>query len=96
MNKHKIQDYLNEDSLTPDDSLMGEYANTDWWTACKDHFDDLLWLYYPDRTVFLNGRFPFNPSDPDNTQNMNTVSCVCSSLYTSSTLYFGFILTDEL
>lgn len=73
MNKHKIQDYLNEDTLTPSDSQMGEYANTDWWTACKDHFDDLLWLYYPDRTVFLNGRFPFNPSDPDNTQNMNTV-----------------------
>lgn len=71
--KHQIQDYLNIDSLTPTDSQMGEIANSDWWTACKDHFDDLLWLYYPERTVFFNNRFPFNPSDPDNAANNQAV-----------------------
>lgn len=71
--KHQIQDYLSIDSLTPTDAQMGEIANSDWWTACKDHFDDLLWLYYPERTVFFNNRFPFNPSDPDNAANNQTV-----------------------
>lgn len=71
--KHQIQDYLSIDSLTPSDSQMGEIAHSDWWTACKDHFDDLLWLYYPERTVFFNNRFPFNPSDPDNAANNQTV-----------------------
>lgn len=52
---------------------MGEYSDTDWWTAAADHFDDLLWLYYPDRTVFLNKRFPYDPSDPDNATNIAQV-----------------------
>jgi hypothetical protein len=52
---------------------MGEISDADWWTAAADHFDDLLWLYYPDRTVFLNKRFPYDPSDPDNTTNVAQV-----------------------
>lgn len=72
MNKHLLNDYLNVDSLTPDRDLMGEVSDEDWWTACADNFDDLIWLYYPNRTVFLNNRFPFNPLDPDNTDNIDT------------------------
>lgn len=66
MNHHKIENYLNDaETLAPSDSMMGEYANSDWWTAAKDHFNDLLWLYYADRVVFLSDRFPFDPEDPD-------------------------------
>lgn len=72
MNRHLIQDYLNEDTLTPSSDMMGEIANSDWWTSCADMFDDLIWLYYPNRTVFLNERFPYNCYDPDNTTNIST------------------------
>lgn len=69
MNRHTIEDYLEIDSLTPSRSEMGEISDTDWWTATADHFDELLWLYYPDRTVYLNRRFPYDPNDPDNSVN---------------------------
>ena len=73
MNRHRVIDYLNQSSLTPSDSQMGAYANTDWWTAASDQFDDILWMYYPERTIFLNNRFPYDPSDPDNAANMQQV-----------------------
>ena len=74
--KHQIQDYLNEGTLTPTDTLMGEYAHREWWSAVKDSFDDLLWLYYPDRTVFFKDRFPFNPNDPENAADI--AACIAS------------------
>lgn len=74
--KHQIIDYLNVDSLTPDASEMGAIANSDWWTACSSMFDDLLWLYYPNRTVFFNDRFPFNPNDPENAADI--ASCIAN------------------
>lgn len=71
MNKHRLENYLNNaGSLVPEDSLMGEYSNVEWWTACKDHFDDLIWLYYADRTVFLTARFPYDPEFPDRGENI--------------------------
>lgn len=74
--KHQIQDYLNEGTLTPTDTLMGEYAHREWWSAVKDSFDDLLWLYYPDRTVFFKDRFPYNPNDPENAADI--AACIAS------------------
>lgn len=73
MNRHKLQNYLDQGSLTPTSSQMGEIANSDWWTAVSEQFDDLIWLYYPDRTVFVNDRFPYDVSDPDNADNIDKV-----------------------
>lgn len=53
--------------------MMGEISNSDWWTATTDHFDDLIWLYYNDRIVFLSDRFPYDPEEPDNEENMERV-----------------------
>lgn len=69
--KHQLIDYLNIGSLTPDASMMGELSNTDWWTAAAEQIDNLIWLLYPNRTVFFNDRFPFNPEKPNDTANIN-------------------------
>ena len=61
--KHNLESYLNEyETLTPTDTQVGEsVASTEWWTALKGQFDDLIWLYSPNRTIFLNERF--SPED---------------------------------
>ena len=73
MMRHMLQDYLDRGSLTPSREQMGEIADSDWWTAVADQFDDLIWLYYPDRTVFVGDRFPFDPNDPEKEENIQTV-----------------------
>lgn len=70
MNRHRLIDYQKlNNTLVPDASLLGEIANTDWWTACSELFDDIIWQNYYDRTVLMNSKFPFdicNPEDQDN------------------------------
>lgn len=64
--KHTLESYLNEyTTLTPTDTMVGAASNKVWWTNLKLQFDDIIWLYYPERTVFVNDRF--NPDDPDTT-----------------------------
>lgn len=65
--KHNLEAYLNEyETLTPTDNQVGEgVASTEWWSLLKGQFDDLIWLYFPQRTIFLNERF--SPEDTDNT-----------------------------
>lgn len=65
--KHNLESYLNEyETLTPTDSQVGEsVASTEWWHALKSQFDDLIWLYFPNRTIFLNERF--SPEDTQTT-----------------------------
>ena len=67
--KHNLETYLNEfDTLTPTDIQVGaDVVATDWWEPLKSQFDDLIWLYYPNRTIFLNDRF--SPTDTDLTYN---------------------------
>jgi len=68
MLQHNLLYYLNEyETLTPTDASLGDVASSDWWTKLKPQFDDLIWLYYPQRTLFLNERF--KPEDHDTTHN---------------------------
>ena len=65
--KHNLETYLNEyETLTPSDTQVGEgVVASDWWSGLKSQFDELIWLYYPSRTIFMNERF--NPEDTDTT-----------------------------
>ena len=65
--KHNLETYLNDfNTLTPTDAQVGTaVANSEWWTPLKNQFDDLIWLYWPDRTIFVNDRF--DPEDKANT-----------------------------
>lgn len=57
--KHSIEYFLDvNDTLTPSDASLGDIASSDWWVFLKPLFDDLLWMYYGDRVVFYNRRFP--------------------------------------
>lgn len=62
MNRHDINYYLaeNNNTLCPSDISLGDIANTEWWQFLKPLWDDMLWLYYGDRVVFFNRRFPDN------------------------------------
>lgn len=67
MLQHNLTYYLNNyDTLTPTDLQVGtEVAQSEWWSGLKSQLDDLIWLYYPQRTLFLNERF--TPEDTDTT-----------------------------
>ena len=76
MNRHRLIDYMNyrgieNGGLIPEDSMLGEIANEAWWTECSEHFNHIIWMDYFDRTVLLNEKFPFNPADPEDTDNMD-------------------------
>lgn len=62
--KHNLETYLTEfETLTPSDTQVGSaVVQSDWWSPLKDQFDNLIWLYYPQRTIFLNDRFSPNDS----------------------------------
>lgn len=70
--KHNLITYLNEyESLTPTDTMVGSaVVQSEWWEPLKAQFDDLIWMYYPERTIFLNKRFPY---DDENTTYTNIV-----------------------
>lgn len=65
MIQHKIQTYLDLGTLVPTNTQVGsDVASSEWWSKLSPMFDDLIWLYYADRTVFLNSRFnPNNQSE---------------------------------
>ena len=69
MNKlYRIMDYLNKyTSLTPSDIQVGDVTQSLWWTPLKAQFDDLLWMYFDRRTIFVNEKF--KPDEPDDTKN---------------------------
>ncbi len=65
MIQHKIQTYLDLGTLVPTNTQVGtDVASSEWWSKLSPMFDDLIWLYYGDRTVFLNNKF--NPQEPSN------------------------------
>ena len=63
--RHNIDYFLQvEGSLRPSDSALGSaIASSDWWTFLKPIWDDILWMYYADRVVFYNQRFPDDDDD---------------------------------
>lgn len=61
---HKLQTYLDLGTLVPTNTQVGsDVASSEWWTPLSNQFDDLIWLYYSGRNVFLNQRF--NPEDAE-------------------------------
>lgn len=73
MNKHTLFDYLSyANTLVPDAEALRDVANTDWWITVREHFDHLIWQHWFDRTVLFNMKYPFDPSNPDDTDNMDT------------------------
>ena len=62
MRKHTIEQFLNDfNTITPTDIEVGSaVAQSDWWASLKSQMDDLFWMYYGNRVVFINDRF-----DPD-------------------------------
>lgn len=72
MNRHRLIDYQNlNNTLVPSSSILGEVANSDWWTACSELFDDIIWQSYYDRVVLMNPKFPYDFQDPDNEDNID-------------------------
>ena len=71
MSKHDINYYLsaNNNTLCPADISLGNIASADWWQFVKPLWDDMLWLYYGDRVVFFNRRFP----DDDDITSINNI-----------------------
>lgn len=58
MIQHNLQKYLDLGTLVPTNTQVGtEVVNSEWWPHVSAQFDDLIWLYYGDRTVFLNKKF---------------------------------------
>ena len=55
MNKHRLLDYMNyrgidNGGLIPEPSMLGDIANEAWWTECCEHFNQIIWMDYFDRT----------------------------------------------
>lgn len=94
MLQHNLTYYLNEyNTLTPTDLEVGDVvAESDWWNGLKSQLDDLIWLYYPERTLFLNNRF--TPEDKDRTYN-NIIKTFCIWLRSKKRLldrlYVGYM-----
>lgn len=67
MLKHTIHSYLNDyTTLTPTDTQVGAaVVASDWWSDLKTQFDDLLWMYFDSRSIFVNPKF--DPADRDTT-----------------------------
>ena len=55
---HKLMDYLNNNTLTPSDSALGDVASADWWNYVSPEFDNIIWSMFYDRTIFINRKFP--------------------------------------
>lgn len=58
--RHNIEYFLQiNESLKPSDSALGPaVTSSDWWGFIGPLWDDLLWMYYGDRVLFFNKRFP--------------------------------------
>lgn len=65
MRKHTIEQFLNDfNTITPTDIEVGSaVAQSDWWVSLKNQMDDLFWMYYGNRVVFINDRF--DPEDDE-------------------------------
>lgn len=68
--RHNIDYFLQiAESLKPTDTALGPaIASSDWWQFLGPLWDDMLWMYYADRVVFYNRRFP---DDDDETSVVN-------------------------
>ena len=71
MKTMNLEQYLNLfNTLCPSDQDVGlAVVASEWWAELKLYFDDLIWLYFPKRYVFMNDRF----SSPDDTMNYNNI-----------------------
>lgn len=70
MRTETLQYYLNKGSLCPSDIEVDEAVSSAiWWNELKNNFDDIIWLYFADRYVFINNRY----SSDDDITNINNI-----------------------
>ena len=83
--KHSIDYFLTlNNTLRPEDSALGNIADEDWWKFIKPLWDDVLWMYYADRMVFFNNKFP---SDNDAVCIQNIIRTFTINLKTKALNY---------
>ncbi|MBO5958471.1 MAG: hypothetical protein J6Q39_13075 [Bacteroidales bacterium] len=96
MRKHTIEQFLSDyNTITPTDIQVGSaVAQSDWWASLKNQMDDLFWMYYGQRVVFINDRF--DPEDDDDCYD-NIIKTFCIWLRSKKRmldgLYTGYIAT---
>lgn len=77
---HRIENFLDEfESLTPSDLQVGDVVNSDWWLPLSTQFDDLLWMYFGQRLVFINSRFPYDDKNKAFTNIVKTFAIILKS-----------------
>ena len=87
----------NQDTLLPPASMTAPINSKEWFVKLKDHFNDLIWLYYSDRTVFINDRFKLDDTDERTilnimrsfSINLKTKNYEYENLYNSMVLEFN-------
>ena len=87
----------NQDTLLPPSTMTAPINSKEWYVKLKDHFNDLIWLYYSDRTVFINDRFKLDDTDERTILNimrsfainLKTKNYEYENLYNSTVLEFN-------
>lgn len=70
MRTETLEYYLNKGTLCPSDIEVGEtVSSAEWWNELKSNFDDIIWLYFAERFVFINNRY----SSDDDITNVNNI-----------------------
>ena len=83
----------NNNNLLPADSQVNAIKNKDWYVDFKKYFNDLLWEYYSDRTVFDNPKFPRdNETTTINNIKKSIAIMLLSKQYTYENLYESTVL----
>ena len=66
MRNHTLIYYLDQNNtLTPDASLLRDVSTAPWWKALEPHFDELIWQYFGEREIFYTDKF--DPREPGTT-----------------------------
>lgn len=94
MKKHTLNYYLDQaGTLTPTDDQMRDISTAEWWVKVGEQFDNMIWLYWADREVFYNDRFP---EDDDATAASNLVKTFALFLRSRSRMYEKLYKTTVL
>ena len=93
MKCYKIIDYINlYDTICPTDAMVGNVVTSEWWSELKNNFDDIFWLYFADRVLFMNERFSSDYVD-DNYDNIRRTFAVWlkTKKHLIDRLYNGYV-----
>ena len=94
MKNHTLNYYLDQaGTLTPTDDQMRDISTAEWWIKVGEQFDSMIWLYWADREVFYNDRFP---EDDDVTTASNLVKTFALFLRSRARMYEKLYKTTVL